>query len=216
MAGVIRGLLFPRKCVLCGRLLRRREEFLCPDCRTENSPRDRGKTKLAFIARWYALWNYQDAVRDSIRRFKFADRQNYAAAYAHFLGAELSSQGAGELELLTWVPIGPKRMRRRGYDQARLLGECLGKELGLESAALLKKRVDNRPQSGISGTAQRRANVLGVYQAVNVAELRGRRILLVDDVLTSGATASECARVLLTAGAKEVWLTTVAAVPRMK
>ena len=75
----------------------------------------------------------------------------------------------------------------------------------------LKKIRNNRPQSGITGQAKRRANVLGVYKATCPQEILGKRVLLLDDIITTGATAGECARVLLTAGAKEVHCAVVAA-----
>ena len=85
-----------------------------------------------------------------------------------------------------------------------LLAKAVAKELGMESVSTLKKFRNNRPQSRIHGQAQRRANVLGVYRPVNPQNLKDCRILLLDDIVTTGATAGECARVLLTAGAKEV------------
>ena len=75
----------------------------------------------------------------------------------------------------------------------------------------LKKVRHNRSQSGITGQAKRRVNMLGAYKAVCPQELQGKRILLLDDVITTGATAGECARVLLTAGAKEVHCGCIAA-----
>ena len=77
---------------------------------------------------------------------------------------------------------------------------------------LLKKVRNNPPQSGITGRAERRANVLGVYRAVHEEEIHNKRILMLDDILTTGATAGECARILLTAGAAEVHCGVVAAV----
>ena len=85
-----------------------------------------------------------------------------------------------------------------------LLAQAVGKELGMEPVSTLRKVRNNRPQSRIRGQAQRRANVLGVYRPVCPEKLEGKRILLLDDIVTTGATAGECARVLLTAGAKEV------------
>ena len=76
---------------------------------------------------------------------------------------------------------------------------------------LLKKVRHNRPQSGIHGAAQRRANVLGAYRELDREAIAGKKILLLDDILTTGATAGECARVLKTAGAKEVHCAAVAA-----
>ena len=74
----------------------------------------------------------------------------------------------------------------------------------MEPVPTLRKIRNNRPQSGIDGQAKRRANVLGVYRVICPQEVQGKRILLLDDIITTGATAGECARVLLTAGAKEV------------
>ena len=81
----------------------------------------------------------------------------------------------------------------------------------MQPVSTLKKVRNNRPQSGIVGQAKRRANVLGVYRAVCPQEVRGKRVLLLDDIITTGATAGECARVLLTAGAKEVHCGVIAA-----
>ena len=81
----------------------------------------------------------------------------------------------------------------------------------MEPVRTLRKIRHNHPQAQISGIAERRANVLGVYRAVKDVDLRDKRVLLLDDVITTGATAGECARVLLTAGAKEVHCGCVAA-----
>jgi len=76
--------------------------------------------------------------------------------------------------------------------------------------AVLKKYRNNPPQSGISRQAERRANVLNVYTVTDPGLIRGKRILLVDDVVTTGSTASECGKTLLICGAKEITLATVA------
>ena len=115
-------------------------------------------------------------------------------------------------DVLTWVPTGRLRKLGRGYDQVELLAKAVGQELGMTPVPLLKKIRNNRRQSGITGSAARRANVLGAYRAQNPESIHGKRILLLDDILTTGATAGECARVLLTAGAGEVHGAAVAAV----
>lgn len=114
-------------------------------------------------------------------------------------------------DLITWVPVSRLRKLRRGYDQVELLAKYVGAELGMKPVRLLVKIRHNRAQSGIAGQAKRRANVLGAYRMVNPEQVRGKRILLLDDVITTGATAGECARVLLTAGAKEVHCGCIAA-----
>ena len=86
----------------------------------------------------------------------------------------------------------------------------------MDCLCLLHKIRNNRPQSRIRGQAQRRANVLGAYVTVDQEKLAGKRILLLDDIITTGATAGECARVLLTAGAKDVYCAAVAAARSQK
>ncbi len=94
---------------------------------------------------------------------------------------------------------------------ARLLAQALAKELDIPCVQALHRFRHTPPQSRLKGAAQRRANVLGVYRAVNRNDIKGKRILLLDDVVTTGATASECAKILLLAGAKEVYFAAVAA-----
>ena len=85
----------------------------------------------------------------------------------------------------------------------------MGRELGIPVARTLKKE-DRPAQSGLRGEAERRANLLGAYTAVNTREFQGKTILLIDDVFTTGATLSECAKTLRLAGAKEVFCATLA------
>ena len=119
-------------------------------------------------------------------------------------------------DVLTWVPVSRVRKFTRGYDQVELLAEAVGKELGLEPVRTLRKLQNNPPQSGISGIEKRRANVLGIYRIENPEQVAGKRVLLLDDILTTGATAGECARVLLTAGAREVHCGCIAVAKKRK
>ena len=156
------------------------------------------------------MWYYKDNVRSSILRYKFGGKRHYAAAYARLLAIKLQTEGLDDFDVLTWVPISPLRYLKRGYDQVRLLADALGQELNVEPVQTLKKIRNTPPQSGIPDASRRRANVLGAYKAVNTTVFAGKRVLLLDDILTTGATASECTRVLLTAGASEVNLAVLA------
>lgn len=204
------GLFFPEKCVLCGKILERNELDLCHSCRVEAPQCPISRKKYPFIDSWTALWYYEGDVRRSLLRYKFYGRKSYAAAYGRMLGMKLLTEERAEADLLTWVPISAKRRRKRGYDQVQLLAEALSRELSIPCVCTLKKVRHNKPQSGIVGDAQRRANVLGAYAAVDPNVFRGKRVLLLDDIITTGATAGEAARVLLTAGAKQVDLAVVA------
>ncbi len=208
-------LLYPRKCVLCGKILEQEELDLCRKCRVEGPTCPHLHTKYPFLDSVTAVWRYEGMVRGSILRYKFQGRRHYADCYGRLLAMKLQ-QEQREFDLLTWIPISSKRYRRRGFDQVELLARSVGRELGMEPVRLLYKIHDNPPQSRISGRAERRANVLGVYQSVSRQQVEGKRILLLDDILTTGATAGECARVLLTAGAAEVHCAVIAAAPQKK
>ena len=200
----LREFLFPPKCILCMGLLEGEETDICRRCRTETDEYPQGKLKLQFVDRVAAVWYYKDNVRRSLHRFKFRRCRFLAEPYGKLMAMKALREDLAEVDLVTWVPISPLRKLVRGYDQDELLARVISRELGIPCVQLLKKIRHNRAQSGISGYAKRRANVLGVYQAAAPAEISGKRILLVDDILTTGATVSECARVLLTAGAEEI------------
>ena len=205
------ALLFPPRCVLCRCFLSKEETDFCRHCR-ENAPEvEKSNFRLSFVAGWTAVWYYKDMVRGSLLRYKFSNRRYYAWAYGRILAMKLHQEHFDELDVLTFVPIAPLRRLTRGYDQVELLAKAVGAELGVESVRTLRKIRNTPPQSGIKDVSRRRANVLGAYKITDPALVRGKRILLLDDIITTGATASECARVLLTAGAKEVYCAAVAA-----
>mgnify|MGYP002514175288 CR=1 FL=1 len=208
---LINHLLFPEKCVLCGQILRKEQLDLCSKCRIDQPECAVSREKYPYLDSWIALWDYRDNVRRSLLKYKFYGRRNYAAAYGRLLSMKLLREERTGVDLITWIPISQKRLKKRGFDQVELLAKAVGRELGMEPQPLLKKIRNNPPQSGIVGQAKRRANVLGIYRMAENVDVEGKRILLLDDILTTGATAGECARVLLTAGAAEVHCAVVAA-----
>lgn len=196
--------LYPPRCVLCQRLLTKEESDLCGECR-KNLPVAEGKPKpLRFVDTWTAALYYEGAVRESLLRYKFRGRRVYCSAYGRLLAVRIMQQLPDDWDCITYVPVGKKRLRRRGYDQTCLLAEAAARELGREPQRLLDKPKDNPAQSGIRDAASRRANVSGVYRICG--DVKNKRILLIDDILTTGATASECARMLKTAGAEKVYV----------
>lgn len=206
-------LLFPPKCILCGRFLKEQQTDFCHSCRTDAPEFSASKIHFPFVARWTALWYYKGNVRKSLLRYKFSNRRSYAAAYGRLLAMKLSRQ-MPQFDILTWVPIGKRRLRQRGYDQVELIAKATATELEILPVRVLDKIRNTPPQSGIRGAAQRRANILGAYRVEDPAAIAGKRILLLDDIITTGATASECARTLLLSGAKEVYVAAVATASR--
>jgi len=205
-------LIFPPKCPFCGRLLEEGQMLLCPDCQRE-LPWTQGKSgerKGEFFTLCTApLW-YRDTVRKSHHRYKFSGVRAYARPYATLMSQCVDDHLTGQFDLVTWTPLSRWRLYRRGYDQARLLAEGMARVRSIPCQPLLKKIRHTKPQSLLKTESERRANVLGAYKVCADMQVAGKRILLVDDVMTTGATLSECARVLLTAGAAEVACVTLA------
>jgi len=220
------ALLYPPECVLCRRPLDT-TGILCPSCRAAlhsidgprctrcgdrlNDPRAdvclRCGTQIRFVDRLFALGAYDDGWGDVLRTFKF-DRER---AVGRFLGDCLGLHAEQHLgrdvaDVVTFVPMTRKERRRRGYNPARILATAVSRHLGLPLQAMLVKTRDTRPQAALRQT-EREVNLRGAFRAVRS---HSQRVLLVDDICTTGSTAEECARTLKESGCPVVTVLTVA------
>ena len=212
LKNILLDLLFPPKCIFCGQILERSGLLLCPDCQ-RSLPwlvGDRAQRKVEFVSLCVSPLRYKAPVDDSIRRFKFSGRSWYAKTYGVLTAQCVRDHLAGKYDLISWVPVSRKRKRKRGYDQAFLLARETAKHLGETLLPTLEKVRHNKAQSGLEDDAARRANVLGAYRVLDPVQIAGKRVLLVDDVVTTGQTLSECARTLRMAGAEDVLCVTLA------
>lgn len=208
-------LLFPPKCMFCGRLLpEHAERPLCSKCDTDLPEYDGALPKVDYYTCTVAPFFYEGMLREAILRFKFRGLSGYADQFADWMAIWVRDKLAGEYDLISWVPCSPLRRWTRGYDQAELLARALARRVGAEALQTLKKPKNNPKQSLRPDEASRRANVLGVYQAYKPERFAGKRILLVDDVLTTGATLSECGKVLRIAGSGDLVCAVIAAAKR--
>lgn len=206
------NLVFPVKCPFCGRV----EDLpgICPACEAALSRTEGGDALLELDGGLLCaapLW-YKDTVRAGLLRLKFQG----AAAVADILG-ELIAQCAAEqfpgmFDVVTWAPVSGRRLRKRGYDQAQLLAESACRAWATRPERLLRKVRDNPAQSGLESAGDRRKNVQGVYAAMGSPA--GKRILLIDDICTTGSTLRACAEVLMEAGAASVLCAAAARTPR--
>ncbi len=209
---VLADLLFPPKCMFCGEILEDTEECLCPACQLIKLPRYTGPSpKVKHVSRAVTVFLYESPVREAILRYKFRGLLDYRRQFAVWMAEAVRDRLEGKYDLISWVPCSRRRVWERGYDQSRLLAQALAEELGTEAVRTLKKVKHNKPQSKSHSAAQRRQNVRNVYIPWEPEQFRGKRILLVDDVLTTGATLSECGRTLAQAGAKDLVCVALAA-----
>jgi len=145
-----------------------------------------------------AVWQYAGAARTLVLDLKLSGRRAAAAPMAAALARSILRVGTSA-EVVTWVPGRRRDTSARGYNHAELLGRAVAEALGLDARALLRRRGHRPDQAGLSG-AERRRNIEGAFGAL----LSGGAILLVDDLVTTGATASACTMALRRAGAKRV------------
>lgn len=204
---ILLNLLFPPKCPFCGKV--QDAAAICPACRkalpwTVEAEQEQVLPEKLRCAS--PLW-YEGPAREGMLRYKFQGASGAAGILGDLLAECAAERFAGEFDTVTYVPVSRKRLRRRGYDQARLLAEHACRRWDTKPETLLRKTGDNPPQSRLSDGAARRANVLAMYEPVGNAA--GKRILLVDDIVTTGATLCECARTLRLAGAASVVCVTV-------
>lgn len=207
----ILDLLFPPKCPFCAKV--RDVPGICPAC-MESLPwtdEAHGLRELAPGLLCAApLW-YDGPVREGIRRFKFQGGVGAAGPLGELIAQAAAERFSGGFDAVAWVPVSARRLRRRGYDQSRLLAENVCGFWGVTPEPLLRKIRDNPAQSSLESVEARRRNTEGVYEAAG--DLSGKRVLLIDDVCATGSTLSSCAGVLRKAGAAQI-VCAVAAFPR--
>ena len=190
-------LLFPAKCPFCGVILPR--PGLCDRCGAD-VPGDYYWNGSFLCA---APLRYEGAVRECLRRFKFHGDPSAARPLGMLMAVWGERRLGREFDIVTWAPVSRQRRRKRGYDQCRAWNRP-------KPRRLLRKIRNNPAQSGLRSAGDRASNVRNVYAPVSPERIRGRRILLIDDICTTGATLGECRRILLDAGAEDVACLTAA------
>lgn len=203
IVSTVLDLLFPPKCAFCRQVLKWGQKGVCQGC-WDKAAGAYSQIRGTFCARCVVSLSYQGNVKNAIRRFKFGDQPGLASGFGKIMARTIGQELAGTYDLISWIPVSEKRLRQRGYDQAMLLSEAAALELRDVALETLRKTQDNTQQSTIRDPKLRKSNVKNVYEATDPDLIRGKRILLIDDVITTGATMEEAARTLLRAGASQV------------
>lgn len=203
-------LFYPSRCAFCGRLVKS-GEGMCRDCGGKLPYTGAVNAVQYFpgVSRCVSPLYYEGAVREALLRYKFGGAASYSRVFGKIM-AKCIDEMQFSCDIITWIPLSGRRLRKRGYNQAQLLAERAAAELSLPCVPMLVKLRNNPAQSGIDDYKQRRRNVAGVYDVREPMLPEGKHILLVDDIVTTGATLSEAASVLRKAGAAEVTALTAA------
>jgi ComF family protein len=217
------GFFFPRRCVGCGNI----GEFLCVGCR-QNLPRllkpfcqkcgrpeSSGglcptcwgqKTAIDGVR---SVFRFEGVVRQAIHDLKYRNLRAIAGCLAALMANYLQDNPVCG-EVLVPIPLHPRRLRERGYNQSSLLASELGKLIALPVIDTgLHRLKDSLPQARTTTVEERRRNVANAFVCRD-EKLTGKGVILIDDVCTSGATLEACAKALKVAGAVSVWGLTLA------
>jgi ComF family protein len=209
---------------VCGRCLEAPQplnaEYFCRSCRTPfATPYPLGEDGRCGLCRaglnqfdsTYAYSSYDGAMRELIHLFKYDRVRPLATVLGGFLSAALPREE--RFDMLVPMPLHWVRRWRRGFNQSHLLARDLARRTGIPVANALRRRRSTASQASLSRAARRR-NVRGAFELRRGVDVRGLRVLLLDDVLTTGATANACAAVLKRAGASSVAVLTLARADR--
>lgn len=187
------------RCMKCGKPVRYAEQEYCRDCLHTYHYYDRG----------VAMWLHKEPVSKSVYRFKYQNQRFYAELYAREISAKYGALiQRWAPEVIVPVPLHPGRRRKRGYNQTEILAEELGNILQIPVSGKLVRRVrDTKPQK-ILDNRERRQNLRKAF--VQGASSQGpERVLIVDDIYTTGSTVDAVAKVLRTMGVQKVYFLTI-------
>jgi ComF family protein len=216
--------LFPSRCASCGEPVSYAASLLCGRCRNSIGPLGEHCDRCSgletadgcgfcgnrrfYPIRHIAAAEYEGPVEKALHGLKFSGRRRLYLPLSDLLYNAIG-EAAGEVDVVTAVPMNRTKRWRRGYNQSELIARRIARRLGRPYVRLLGENPRSATQKKLH-SLERYINVLGRYRAVDPGAAAGRRVLLVDDVLTTGATINECARVLVDCGAAGVISATVA------
>ena len=202
------GLIYPRKaqCMGCGSQAGLARDWLCEDCRQQLARRWAGPGQPPpggmFLGAAYG-YHYGGPAGGLVRNLKYRGVTRLAPMMGKAMASAFEGIQPTGADCLVPVPMHKKRLRQRGFNHAALLAKEAGALLALPALEALERVRNTRQQARLSA-AKRRRNMDDAFKAV--LDVRGRRVILVDDVCTTGATANACAKALLDAGAEAVYL----------
>jgi len=188
-------------CTCCGAVFASRDgaDRVCGDCQADPPPFTRARAAAI----------YEGSAAQAVKRFKFNRQMAFLPVMQHWLQRPLCLELVADADLIVPVPLHRKRLKQRGFNQALLLAQAFSQvPLGREVLMRVRHTI---PQVELK-PKERRDNVKGAFAVPEPSLVKGKNVLLLDDVYTTGATVSECAKVLRRAGARRVEVLTVARV----
>lgn len=210
--------IYPIKCTLCNETVIKRGNYICNSCESKletdvivrylNDEFENEKVKCL------SVFKYAKEIKSSIWRFKFRGYKHYSEFFAKMIANEVLDKFRNmKFDHICFVPLRKERKKNRGYNQAECLACDVSKFINVPCKDILMKVKSNHVQHELD-LADRRENVKGVYDVRINSDVKGKTILVCDDIVTTGSTLSECVKVLFENGAKEVHCCTIAHIPK--
>jgi len=204
----LKSIFFPERCPYCRDVVRPCEIY-CEECR-DKMPARTYKKKISGVYEAMAVVPYDGIFRDAILRIKSGKRKQYAYQLAKYMAKKLLEEfEVLSFDVITFVPLHPDDLKERGFNQCELLAKYMSELLNIPYKALLKKTRKNAPQHDLPAS-KRKKNVEGVFKPADKYSIKNKRILIIDDIVTTGFTLGECAKILEENGALEIYAMTFA------
>lgn len=211
----ILNLIFPPRCIFCRHILSVSSRVdICNDCFKKIPFTDKMHISAEHGSCYDELicvCRYSGILKDALIKFKFYNKPGFYRALGVLLSKKIKEMTiSSDFDIIIGVPLHNRKKRERGYNQSELISRVLSREIGIPVVSGLLKRIrDTQPQS-LLPRHKRHLNVKGAFCLKEADKVADKAVLLVDDVLTTGSTLNECARVLKNAGAKKVTAAVIA------
>ena len=202
--GFVLDFLFPRKCGVCNKL---NDNFVCKDC----LKRINSFKIYNFSEEGIWIYRYEGIVRNLIIDYKFKDKSYLCELFANCILSD------GEVckiirkyDIILPVPLHKKRFKERGYNQSKLISDILAQKFGVQTFDDVLVKIKNTLPQGKNLLHDRRKAIKGAFFVENPDKIRGKNVLIFDDIYTTGNTANECKKIIEESGAKSVEILTIA------
>lgn len=204
-------LFYPKVCGICDKIS---SNDICPKCmKTLNEIKQCKKhiyLQKSYTTHMY-IFKYNDIVRKNIIKYKFRDQAYRYRSFVKFIAKDKKICGfLKKYDIIIPVPISKIRKRQRGYNQSELIILELGKKVNIQVVTNILYKIRNTKQQSKLNKEQRKNNLKNAYKVKNSENIKNKKVLIFDDIYTTGGTVEECAKVLKVAGAYEIGVLTLA------
>ncbi|MEN8906176.1 MAG: ComF family protein [Clostridiales bacterium] len=214
----ITNLIFPPKCIFCQKIINFDTKlFSCQECYKNLSFKYKKQPLIKSIDNFYfdqviCIFEYADDVKEAIKNFKFNGRSDFGKKFADIIQFSTKNMTKYEkFDIIISVPLHNEKLKSRGYNQSFLISKNLSKKLKIKEGSMYLKKVKKTKNQNDLSKFDRMSNLKGAFEVLDSENfLIGKKVILIDDVFTTGSTLNECSRVLKLNGVIEITILVLA------